>query len=308
VTRNRSRVVVLGGTGMLGLTVVEHLADEGFAVAATSRDPERVAPPLRSLFSEYSVERGGLADVLRQLGPGDSVVNCVGLIKHHIDDNSSSDRREAVRVNSEFPYELANLAETTGFRIIQIATDCVFSGSTGQYSEHSPHDAGDVYGQSKSLGEVPSDQVLNLRCSIIGPELETNVSLLNWILSHPAGSSFSGYLDHVWNGVTTLAFARVVAGMLRTTNAMSGTVHLVPADSVNKFQLSEMVLAAFGRDGVTVQPTQTGNGIDRTLATIDPVRNELLWHDAGYSAIPTIDEMVRELAMATKDRTDGVVL
>jgi dTDP-4-dehydrorhamnose reductase len=65
---------------------------------------------------------------------------------------------------------LAIFAEDSGAKVIQIATDCVFSGSNGSYLETDPHDATDVYGKTKSDGEIESSAVMQLRCSIIGRE------------------------------------------------------------------------------------------------------------------------------------------
>lgn len=299
-------VLVLGGAGMIGLGVLRHLVSIGYAVRGTSRIPAGADPALRDLLVAFTLGSDSLQSLLDGYGPGDLVVNSLGLIKHHIDDSSAADRRAAIAVNSEFPYELADLAEKQGFRVIQIVTDCVFSGTTGSYSEESRHDAYDVYGHTKSLGEVPSESVLNLRCSVIGPELDSQTNLLEWVLSHPSGTTFGGYTDHLWNGITTQAFARIVAGIFESSNPLSGTVHVVPRDSVDKSELSTLILAAFAREGVSVDPLTTGSPVDRTLVTIDPKRNASLWRDAGYPSIPTIGEMVRDLAAATTGTTDGV--
>lgn len=306
MTTTSPTALVLGGAGMIGLGVLGHLGSLGIHVKGTSRNPASADTSLRDRLVQFTLGDDDLAALVAELGTGDIVVNSLGLIKHHIDDSKAADRLAAIRVNSLFPYELASLAEKQGFRVIQIVTDCVYSGTTGGYSELSNSDAHDVYGQSKRLGEVPSPSVLNLRCSVIGPELDSHVNLLEWVLNHPAGSSFSGFTDHLWNGVTTLAFARIVAGILTTGNPLSGTVHVVPADSVDKSQLSTMILAEFGHNGVTVQPHATGNPVDRTLITVDAERNATLWSDAGYESIPTIGKMIRELARNTEHRIDGV--
>ena len=48
----------------------------------------------------------------------------------------------------------SSFLEQSNGPILQIATDCVYSGATGGYTESSSHDALDVYGKTKSLGEV----------------------------------------------------------------------------------------------------------------------------------------------------------
>jgi dTDP-4-dehydrorhamnose reductase len=289
------RVLVLGGTGMLGSAVVRSLREFGLSVVATARDVADAPADLDVPFIAFDADTLDPADLVVGLGHGDVVVNCIGIIKPYIHDDDASERERAIRINSLFPYQLAKFAERQGFRVIQIATDCVYNGAKGAYDEAQLHDATDVYGKSKSLGEVPSPSFLNLRCSVIGPEQKNRTSLLEWVLSHQAGESFSGYTDHIWNGVTGQAFGRIVGGIIASGNDLSGTVHVVPADVVSKDELSRVILTAYGRTGVSVVPTATGTGINRTLSTLRPDVNEGLWRDAGYSTIPTVAELVVDL-------------
>ena len=82
---------------------------------------------------------------------------------------------------------------------MQIATDCVYSGKKGSYNEDDLHDALDVYGKTKSLGEAQSPNLLNIRCSIIGPEQGKHVSLLEWFLTQEPGAKLQGFAHHHWN-------------------------------------------------------------------------------------------------------------
>jgi dTDP-4-dehydrorhamnose reductase len=66
--------------------------------------------------------------------------------------------------------------------MIHFSTDCVFTGEKGQYVETDLADARDTYGLSKFMGEVDYPHTLTLRTSIIGHELESNVSLVDWFL------------------------------------------------------------------------------------------------------------------------------
>ncbi|WP_229733408.1 dTDP-4-dehydrorhamnose reductase family protein [Conyzicola nivalis] len=291
-----TNVLILGGAGMLGSALVDRLAGRPeFSTTVTARRlPEKPTPGVR--FVTFAVGDPNLADVLSGFGEGDYVINCIGLIKHRMDDANPADRREAIRVNSAFPYELAELAESQGFRVIQIATDCVYAGTTGRYTEDSPHDPLDVYGKTKSLGEVPHPLFLNVRCSIIGREVSGATSLVEWLLSQPANGEIRGFLDHEWNGVTTETFADLAIGLVATKSELSGTHHFVPSSSMNKSDLSSLILSTFGRDDVTVVPTVTGRPVDRSLATTDQALNESLWRAAGFATAPTVEDLVRRMA------------
>jgi dTDP-4-dehydrorhamnose reductase len=172
----------------------------------------------------------------------------------------------------------------------------VFSGRTGHYLETDSHDAEDVYGKTKSLGEVVSDNVMHIRVSTIGRELGRSTLLLEWVLSHPHGETIPGFTDHFWNGVTTNHFAKVVKGVIEKDGFRSGLSHLVPADELSKADLVRQIASAFGRSDLIVKDTDSGKPINRTLSTTDPAFNQRLWAGAGYPNIPTIEQLIAEIA------------
>ena len=164
-------VLLLGSTGMLGYTVKATLEAEGLDVESTSRDGS-------STFA-FDARSDDIESCIAAAGSPPLIVNAIGIIKPHINESDNASRQQAIDVNSSFPHRLALAAESVGSHVIQIATDCVYSGATGLYKESAAHDALDVYGKTKSLGEVPSPAMTHLRCSIIGPENGRSTSLWN---------------------------------------------------------------------------------------------------------------------------------
>jgi len=262
------KVLVLGAEGMLGSAMVKELSS--FDLIAPSRS-EYEAPDSIDQF---------------MLTEGDIVINCIGIIPQK---NKSADLQQ--KVNGDFPHLLATRKD---LYFIQIATDCVFNGELGHYNEDSPRDATDSYGLSKKRGEVLAANWLNLRCSIIGANGKG--SLLDWVKNQPENAVINGFVNHYWNGVTTEAFARVVAGIIKQDYLMAGTQHLVPADWVSKYDLVKMIANRLGRDDIEVMPTIT-NMIDRRLSTKYTYLNSLLWRNSRYLRAPVIAEMVRTMAV-----------
>lgn len=285
-----SDVLVLGGNGMLGHTVLKWLRHRGLAVASTGR------PGTSGNHLSFEVEEESIDNILTAAGNPQYVINAIGVIKPRISDNDASSVENAIRVNALFPHALARQAAERGVSVIQIATDCVYSGTTGQYDERSPHDPLDVYGKTKSLGEASSSNVLHIRCSIIGPEAGRSTSLWEWLRNQQAAATVTGFTNHNWNGVTTLQFARVCEGIVRSGVNRSGIQHLVPADSVSKFELLRLMASAHGREDITINRGESTFEIDRTLSTINEAANFQLWEDAGYERAPTIAEMIAECA------------
>ena len=281
-----TRVLVLGSTGMLGSAVEQVLRESGVDVITASRT-QGVRFDAEDLGSEALIAATGLS-------ADDYIVNCVGLTKARIDESSRSSRDLAVKLNVEFPSNLAAAAEQSGVKVIQVATDCVFSGAAGNYSETSGHDALDVYGKTKSLGEVPSENVMHLRCSLVGPEIGRSSLFFEWVRNQPREAKISGYTNHFWNGLSSRAFGKVVRGIIRQDLFSAGVQHLVPADQVTKNALVRIELAAVGSYDVSVESVAADTAVDRTLKTENSKQNRELFLAAGYSEIPTIEQMVLE--------------
>ena len=279
------KVLVLGHSGMLGHEMARVLKQDGVAVTTAGRTSADVG---------FDVSKMDFSDA--RLQGFDYMINCIGLTTHNINELDSASVSRAKQLNTEFPKQLARFAESSGAKVMQITTDCVFSGSKGGYLETDPHDATDVYGKTKSDGEIDSSAVMQLRCSIIGRETKGKKSLLEWVLGQPRGATVPGFTDRHWNGVTTTAFAKVVSGIILSTGFKAGTRHLIPADQITKFELVSEISKAFGRDDLEVSPKASGVAKDLTLSTIDPEFNLRLWRAAGYQSIPSIKELIAEIA------------
>ena len=280
-------VLIIGASGMLGHMTAKVLKSVGLTVQTTARNGSEGG----DLQFDASVDQ--IAEILNETEPR-YIVNSIGIIKPHIVDTDQATVLNAIQVNSVFPHELAMAAKPLGAHIIQIATDCVYDGTKSFYDESSPHDAKDVYGKTKSLGEVPSDNVLHLRASIIGPETGRSTSLWEWVRSQSKSAQVNGYTNHHWNGVTTFHFAKVVNAIIQQGLTTSGVRHLVPSGTITKAELVREIAKASGRNDLVVNDFETPVAIDRTLSTKNERFNVDLWRMAGYEVPPTIPEMVRE--------------
>jgi dTDP-4-dehydrorhamnose reductase len=279
------KIAVFGHTGMLGRAVVDTLEKKGHNLVKIGR---------QNADQQFEVGQTNLSEL--SMDGVNYVINCLGLISHLIDESDVNARLQAANVNSLFPHELARFSWSRGIRMIQIATDCVFSGSTGSYVESSIHDATDIYGITKSIGEVSMPNVMNLRASIIGREQRGFKSLLEWVLTQPNGSEISGYTDRLWNGVTTQVFASILDGVISRDIFRAGIQHLVPADKVTKFKLVGLIAQAHNRQDLRILSTESGSPKDMTLSTENLEVNLELWKAAGYQRTPTISQMIDEMA------------
>jgi dTDP-4-dehydrorhamnose reductase len=289
-----SKVLVLGSTGMLGHVMTKVLRDEGLDVVSASRRGN--VPKSKNIEIQFDVSNLRELEAFIEREKFTHLINCIGMIKQLIDENSTTSRSNAVQVNTDFPINLNLFAEYFDFQLIQIGTDCVFSGENGSYSETSDHSPVDLYGRTKSMGEVAGDKSLILRTSIIGPEINSRNSLLEWFLSTPQNSKVNGFTNHRWNGLTTLHFSKLVFGIIKSENFARGLYHIIPQDRCSKYELLQTFKESFAREDIFIEPVEAAQFIDRTLITNHAEFNSLIWRNCGYNKVPTISEMVIELS------------
>ena len=231
------------------------------------------------------------------------VINCIGRIKPTIDEDDSESVYQAKQINSNLPKQIEKLSEAGRFKIIQIGTDCVFSGKKGLYTINDEYDASDIYGRTKSDGEIDSGKKMLLRTSIVGPEVKPGQSLLNWFLELDKDSEVDGFENHKWNGITTLAFAKIVKGIILNNIYTPKVIHLTPKDLVSKYELLSMFSSSFKREDIVINATNADLVIDRTLLSDTSIDNQAIWNIAGYDGVPTISELVKELSISVYTKT-----
>lgn len=298
---SKPKVIILGSTGMLGWIVLDSFVSSGdFDLVATYRNEDEAKPLEQAYqaveFRRLDAEKTTVAELVKVLEGVEWVVNAIGVIKPYIHDDNPDEVTRAIRVNALFPHLLGEAAGSVGAKVVQIATDCVYSGEKGGYIETDLHDALDVYGKTKSLGESYQGGVYNIRCSIIGPERKGHLSLMDWFLGQENGAELNGFTNHQWNGVTTLQFARLCQGVIKNNISLSHIQHVVPTSLISKYDLLKTFAKEFGRTDITINATEAPKVIDRTLSTQDTGLNLQMWKAAGYDQPPTVEEMVAELA------------
>lgn len=236
-------IVVLGVDGMLGHKVFEVLSqNSAFQVCGTVISAEN----LTNVFPESllsNVYENVLADQIESVDrviiekKPDVVVNCIGIIKQS---ELSEDWRTSVAINALFPHQLAQICDKASSKLITISTDCVFDGKKGgSYDDDELPTCHDVYGMSKYLGEVHYGSHLTLRTSLIGHELFTNISLLDWFLSVDQPTVL-GYRNAIFSGFTTLEFAELLEEKIIPSRKLCG-LYQVSTQPISKLDLLNII-------------------------------------------------------------------
>jgi dTDP-4-dehydrorhamnose reductase len=238
------RVVVLGHSGMLGSAVC--------AILRAKRHEVVVIP-------ERYDGTAAFVDFISAAAP-EAVINCIGL--------SSGTCANLIRTNSKLlQYLSASLPSDC--LLVHASTDAVFSGISGPRAVSERTDALDPYGLSKRLGECYALEhpcTVVLRTSIIGLEPDrTPRSLLSWFLG--ATGRVNGYTNHLWNGITTIAWAELCVAALN--GELRPGVHQPGTAGISKCELLQAIASVWHLSTV-VTPVASLHPIDRRLMpTID---------------------------------------
>ncbi|EJL7016531.1 SDR family oxidoreductase, partial [Vibrio cholerae] len=204
------KILIVGTTGMLGYSLFTNLSEhDGYEVFGTVRNilgkEKFFEEYLDNLIFDIDVnDFSRLKFAIETIKP-DVVINCIGLIKQH---DISKQHINAIEINSLLPHKIAQVCDGISAKLIHFSTDCVFSGKTGKYIESDIPDATDIYGKSKCLGEVNYGKHLTLRTSIIGHELNTSVSLIDWFLTQ--NNKVNGFSKAVFSGLPTCYIANIL--------------------------------------------------------------------------------------------------
>jgi dTDP-4-dehydrorhamnose reductase len=243
-------ILILGGAGMLGHKLFQHLGrrhPETYCTIRGSIHDERLAKVglFRSGRVMEHIDVTDFPSVERLLldSMPKVLINCVGIVKQR---EEAKKAVPSITVNALLPHQLAQLCGRWGGRLIHFSTDCVFSGKRGNYQEEDFADAEDLYGRTKHLGEVTSPRTVTLRTSIIGRELLHRESLLEWFLTQNH-KRISGYTRAMFSGVTTNYMARVVQNLIEEHPDMSG-LYQVTSQTISKYDLLAQLRQAYKLD------------------------------------------------------------
>ena len=238
-------IFVLGHRGMLGHVVARYLAEQGFEVVTSQARYE-------------GLPRDPLVEAVRD-SRCEWIVNAIGRTKQ-----KRVLTMELLLANSILPAHLKSRMRSWQ-RLIHASTDCVFSGRRGGYRLDDERDATDEYGLSKILAEAIADdpRCAVIRTSIIGPELSEGHGLMGWFLRQDG--EVNGYINHLWNGITTLEWAKVCREIIAGGDSPRRAIAQPGVEpALSKYELLALISRVWAKE-ISIKSVNAPEAIDRTL-------------------------------------------
>lgn len=279
------KVLILGVSGMLGSSLHRYLScNTGIEVVGTVRNDglknKLAVMGFNNVISNIDVTDDNALYKLIEREKPHYVLNCIGLIKQL---SVSKVHVSSIEINSLLPHKLALVCSELSSKLIHFSTDCVFSGEKGMYKECDLPDTADLYGRSKLLGEVDYGGHLTLRTSIIGHELFSNHSLVDWFLNQQ--TDVKGFSNAVFSGLPTCYLAEFLMEKVFPSKSLSGLYHL-SAEPIDKFSLLTLIKDKYQRE--TYIEKFPDFRLDRSLDS-ELIRAEVNWKAPSWEDL--IDKM-----------------
>tara|TARA_Y100000592_G_C5473525_1_gene320919 strand:+ start:2791 stop:3513 length:723 start_codon:yes stop_codon:yes gene_type:complete len=211
------RILVLGHQGMLGHMVYDYLGKQNHMETENNcfRWPD-------NKFKEEIINF-----------TGDVIVNCIGSIPQ---------RKLEFDINFKLPIWLDRNAPCL---VIHPGTDCEIDSDSYGVSKKKAFDYITKEGQSTKI----------IKTSIIGPELKTQCSLLEWFLNTKE-KKVNGFTQCYWNGITTLQWSKVCYDIITKSKEEYGQVVLPSSKCISKFELLNIIREVYNVDTI-VEPDST---------------------------------------------------
>jgi dTDP-4-dehydrorhamnose reductase len=268
------KFLILGCNGMAGHVISLYLQEQGHSVIGFDRTESRNV----DCIVGDAFDTGLLRKLILESN-FDTVINCIGVLNQFAEQNKAA----ASFLNSYFPHFLAETTASTEIQVIQMSTDCVFSGKRGNYTEDDFRDGETFYDRSKALGELEDNKNITLRNSIVGPDIKPmGIGLLNWFLQQDG--EVNGFTKSMWTGQTTLQLAKTME--MAAKEKAHGLYNTVPNISISKHDLLMLFNHYFRGDSVRIRPVE-GICADKSLKRTK--------YDFNY-IIPDYETMIAELA------------
>ncbi len=297
------RVLVTGGTGLLGYWVVRALKSRGFDVYASYHE----RPPAQVGVGRFRLDLENLnsiADVVRGIKP-DVVVHTAAYTDV---DGCEVNKEKAYRVNYLATKALVKACWDAEL-FMYISTDYVFDGARGMYREDDTPAPVNYYGLTKLLGEVVvGSMVPDAGCVIrvsglygYSPTGRRNFGLI--VLEKLVrGESVEAFTNQ-WLSPTYVKF--LAEELVKVVEArITGIIHLV-GERLSRYEFATMLAKALGVGGDLVKPKRME---DAKLIAPRPRDSSL---DASKArelglALPPINECLRDMVLTYRELA-GVV-
>lgn len=252
------RVLVTGGTGVIGYKLVKFLVSSGdevfYTFLSNGHDVSGALPHKLDI-----TDRETMIEFIRKLKP-DVVIHTAALTKV---DLCETNHQLADKINIEGTRNVVDACKQSGSKIVFISTSAVFDGKKDAYLEEDATNPQYYYGFTKAEGEKivknSGQDYLILRTDQPYCWVESwqhDNSVLRVLNKLNASEIIRDVVD--WYNTPTFVdnFVEVTIQLMK--KGKIGIYHVVGSDYLNRYEMAMKVATVFGKENTLVQPMNSG--------------------------------------------------
>jgi len=242
------KILVIGGSGLLGQQVVHFLKENDLDVYSTyhSKPIDNKKKLLLDITKKVETE-----DLIKEIKPEAIVLTAAF---------TNVDKCEKLKdivfsVNVNGTSNVASAAEAVSAKMVYVSTDYVFNGEKGQYEETDNTEPVNYYGLSKLKGEeqvqnICSDYII-ARTSVLFGLHKPN--FVTWIISQlKQNKSISIVTDQIISPTHTLDLSEQILALLKRD--ANGVFHTAGRENLSRFDFAVQTSKMFGFDIDLINP------------------------------------------------------
>lgn len=245
------KVAITGANGLLGQSLTKQLLENGYAVIAIGKGPDRTAF-VHERYHYYDcniVDPFQLHDILFENRP-DTIIHGAAITQ--IDD-CEKNRKQCEEINEKGTMNVLASAELYCGHFIFISSDFVFDGVNGNYKEDDKVNPVSYYGETKVRGEaiVMKSKIpwtIMRTCLVYGNTISGSRSnIISWVKQNLEQQKEIKVVSDQWRTPTFVG--DLVKGiMLAIEKRAGGVFHIAGKDRLTPFDMALKTAAFFGLD------------------------------------------------------------
>lgn len=244
------KVLVIGGSGFLGLKINETLEKNNFEPYATYNDSivkgdNYFHLDITKKMNVYHLLEKTCPDVVIQTAAFVNVEECE--IK----------RKKASDVNIKGTRNVACAVKKIDAKLVYISTDCVFDGKKGMYREDDKPNPINYYGVTKLGGERVVDELLDeyiiARTAVIYGSMKRKRGFAAFVFDQlEAGNKIEAVTDIFNNPTYIIDLAEILIKLIQYDK--TGIFHVSGSERINRYNFAIKIAELFDFDRGLVEP------------------------------------------------------
>jgi dTDP-4-dehydrorhamnose reductase len=240
------KLMIIGGTGLLGQYLVLEASQRGWEVTATYHDND-AKMGTRTLVHMDVRDEAEVNEVIRSAVPN-AVIHTAGITDLDVCENNP---KEAWEVNVEGTFAVASVCKNAGVPMLCVSTDAVFNGQKGErYYEFDTPDPLGIYAQTKleaerlTLDADHRNTVARISLLYGWNRLSEKRNFMTWLLEEMrAGNQVELFTDRKTTPTFAPHCAQVLLKMLQ--GGSRGIYHVAGPDCMDRYEMGMAVADVF---------------------------------------------------------------